>query len=165
MKIEKLRKSAKWLHRAVWCFILLVAVAYGFARLGIDAGPTVEVHDRTGGLGSAARLVTDLSTLLFLGALMHLAGVLRHIAAGEMFGPAVTGSLRRFALWLFLSAIVSIAGPTLVDLFIVHPQGGAVRIVADLRDLFFLVTGLVLFLVARVLEAAAAVDAELREIV
>lgn len=166
MKTEKLRKSAKKLHFVVWAFIILVAAAYLTGRLGLSLGPAVEVHDRRESLGSGVRLVGDLSTAMFLFAMMQLANLLRRIALGEMFGPPVTRPLRRFAFWLLLSAVVSIVGPTVVGLLYASQDSASkVLIVADLRDLFFLVTGLVLFLVARVLETAAAIDAELREIV
>lgn len=166
MKIQNLRDSAKRLHLVVWAFILVAAGAYLVGRLGLNLGSTVEVHDRRADLGMGVRLAGDLATAMFLFAMMQLAGLLRRISLGEMFGPAVTRPLRRFAFWLLLSALVSIFGPAIVGL-IGSATGHADRIqlVADLRDLFFLVTGLVLFLVARVLENAADIDAELREIV
>lgn len=150
----------------VWGFVLLVAAAYLIGRFGLAVGPMVEVRYHASHLTWPAQAVSDVATIMFLVALVQLALLLRHIGHGELFGARVTGSLRRFAFWLFLSALVSIVGPTLVELATVdHRSGGAIHITADLRDLFYLVASLVLFLVARVIEEAAGIDAELREIV
>ena len=72
---------------------------------------------------------------------------------------------RAFAFWLLLVAIVWIVAPIAGGTR--WPAGEARRIefTLQLRDLLTLGVALILFLVARLLERARAIDEEMREIV
>lgn len=145
----------------------LVLVAYVVVRTHWDVGPYFEVREHRGTVGgTTARLASDIAVGLLLFALFHLSRLLGHIRDGDLFSASVIRSLRRFAQWLFAASLLSIAGPTLAQL--VDLSGGAhgrLALMADIRDLMFLIASLVLLLVSRVLETAASIDAELREIV
>ena len=157
-------RALRWIAIAA---LLLLVSAFAVSRLGIDLGQSVEVvrrsHVSSLSLPGAA---ADLSVLLFAIALVQLIRLLGRLESGEMFAAPVTGAFRSFAFWLMLSAIVAIAGPPLTALL--APRGGDVHrleVPIDLHNVMFLITGLVLFLVARMLDEATRVDTELKEIV
>lgn len=166
MEDKKLQKSARRLRWLVWIAIATIAAVYCVARLKIDLGPFLVVKDHTVGSRTGAYWISDLSTGFFLFSLFQLTRMLSWIAAGELFTPNVTRALRNFALWLLLSVLVSILGAPLAKLLTENRSGhDVIELTADVRDIFYFITTLVLFLVARVLESAAQIDAELREIV
>lgn len=147
--------------------LLLLVAAFAVARLDIDLGQSLEVARRSHGGGAALPgLAADISVLLFGIALVQLIRLLGRLGSGELFAAPVTRAFRAFAFWLMLSAITAIAGPPLAA--VLAPRNGAlerIEVPIDLHNIMFLITGLVLFLVARMLDEAARVDTELKEIV
>lgn len=165
---KTLAESAKALR--VVAIILLIILCGGvvIAGLGLDLGSAVQVRHRSSlGTGVLADGVGAVAALLFAVALIQLIRLLGRIADGELFAAGVTSAFRSFAFWLMLSAIVAIAGPAVAATAAAIGEGGhhPIAIAIDLRDILFLLAGLVMFLVARMLDEAARLDAELREIV
>ena len=101
---------------------------------------------------------------LFAIALWRLSAMLGLLASGERFTAPVAAAFRSFALWLLLAALAQILVPLVVAVA-GGGSGGRVAMVFDLREAFAVIAALVLFLVARMLEEAARIDLELREIV
>jgi Protein of unknown function (DUF2975) len=165
MKQKTLIESARIVRWAAIAALVLLISAFIVSRLGLDLGPNVQVVRRThasGHLGAAG----DLSALFFAVALVQLIRLLGRLSSGELFAPAVTSAFRTFAFWLMVSAIAGIAAPPIASLM-AETTGQAHRIEfrIDLRDVMFLVAGLLMFLVARMLDEATRLDAELKEIV
>jgi hypothetical protein len=77
----------------------------------------------------------------------------------------VIGAFRAFALWLLIVAIVWIVAPIVVAVISGPDAEHAYALKLQLRDLLTIGITLILFLVARLLERARAIDEEMREIV
>lgn len=153
-------------HRLRIIVLALLGLSLGaflFALLDLDLGPAFRIESRApgGSLGWAA-----VSLAPFVIALWRLAGMLRRVAGGEMFTTAVMTGFRGFAFWLMLSALASMLVPVVAaSIAVARAGGGHIPILLDVRSLLFLVAAGVLFLVARMLEEAARIEAELKEIV
>lgn len=158
---------ARFLRWIAIVALLLLVAAFAVSRIGIDLGPSIEVVSRAHAGGfSLPGLAADLSVLLFAIALVQLIRLLGRLGMGELFAPAVTAAFRAFAFWLMLSAVVAIAGPPLAAIAsTIGSRVHHVEVPIDLRNVMFLITGLVMFLVARMLDEAARLDSELKEIV
>lgn len=158
-------RSARRLRLLVIIGMALIALLYVLARVGAELGPLrVETHAARPGL-LGARMV-DLSLLLFGIALWRLAQMLGAIAEGPLFGSRMTQSFRGFAFWLFVATLVDvILSPMLAFVDSAQGGGGSIRLAFELRDLLLLAGALFLFLLARIMERARAIEVELEEIV
>ncbi len=167
MAQQSLAESARLVRGITIAALILLVAAFAVSRFGFDLGPSVAVIRRSHSAGfSLAGAIGDLGVLFFAIALVQLIRLLGRLGSGDMFAPAVTRAFRSFAFWLMLSAVTALAGPPLAGL-IAALGGGTHRIEfrIDLRDVMFVIAGLVLFLVSRMLDEAARLDAELKEIV
>lgn len=158
-------RSARRLRLAVLVAIGLIVAIYLLARLGLDLGALrVESHEVVEGW--AGRALVDITLALFVVALFRLVQMLGAVADGPLFGPRVTRAFRGFAFWLFLATLVEVvAGPATAIARTVAAGGGRTIFAFELRDLLMLAGALFLFLLARMLEQARAIEAELEEIV
>ena len=148
-----------------------MALLYLAARLELGLGPA-RVEFRDDGLTpAAARIVADGTMLLLLVALARLSQMLRLVELGELFSAPVIRHFRGFAFWLLLMALYGFLAPILLTLAEgprAGPGDGAphrMAFVLDLRELLTLGITLLLFLLARLLERAREIEAEMREIV
>lgn len=166
MTDEGIAKSAARLRWAVFAAIAVMALLYLVARFAPELGPVHIEYRHKGVSPLAGRLVGDGTVLLLLVALLRLAQMLRLIALGELFSVEVVRRFRGFAFWLLLMALYGFLAPIVLGLALPAP-GGARRIVfvLDLRELLTLGITLLLFLLARLLERAREIEAEMREIV
>lgn len=166
MQQQDLIRVARRLRIIVIVAIAAIVAIYAASRLGLDLGHALRVERRSHLEGTAGAVAADIAVLLFVAALAEVVRLLGRLANGELFTPGVTHSFRRFALWLLVSSLISILGPTLAS-FLTPTDGGVRRIelVFDLREILFVVAALILFLVARVLDEAVRLEAELKEIV
>lgn len=165
MKNIAIARSARRLRFAVIAAIGLIGAVYLLGRLGPQIGPVrVESHaDVPGWLG---RAMIDVTLVLFVIALLRLAQMMGAVADGPLFGPRVTRAFRGFAFWLFLATLVDVvAAPAIAIAQAVSGGGGRTALVFELRDLLMLSGALFLFLLARMLEQARALETELEEIV
>lgn len=147
--------------------LVLILAAFAVARLGIDLGPHLTVMRRSHAVGtSAVGLISDLAVLFFAISLLQLIRLLGRLSSGTMFAPSVTGAFRTFAFWLLLAAIMAIGGPLVAGAAsAVFGESPFVEVRVNMRDVMFLVAGMLMFLVARMLDEAARIEAELEEIV
>jgi hypothetical protein len=158
-------RSARRLRIGILAVFALVLVLYVTARLGVrPIGHPLHVSSRAADVAGTP-LVADGTTLLLAVAIFWLTEALRNVGRGGFFSAAVVRDFRRFALWLLVMALFSFFAPLLVAVgrnrAAVHP----LRVVIDLRDLLLIGITLVLFLLARLLERARAIEDEMREIV
>jgi hypothetical protein len=113
--------------------------------------------------------VADATILLLSLALYHLTRMLGAIGEGDLFSARVVGAFRAFAFWLLLVTLVWILAPLAAEVF--SAFGGTpgasrnIELRFELRDVLTAGIALILFLVARLLERARAIDEEMREIV
>ena len=112
------------------------------------------------------RALIDVTLALFVVALFRLAQMLSAVADGPLFGRRVTKAFRGFAFWLFLATLVDVvADPAIALIQVMRAGGGRTTLTFELRDLLMLAGALFLFLLARMLEQARAIEAELEGIV
>jgi hypothetical protein len=149
----------------VWATIAVAALLYVAARLELVFG-NLHIVTRSAVELPGLWIARDLSAALLLLALWQLASMLALIERGDRFSPAVTRRFRRFALLLFAAAAVTLVAPPLAMLLAPPaPPHGPIQVPLSFRDLWtMLVTG-VLFLVARLLDEAQRIEADLDEIV
>jgi hypothetical protein len=163
---RSIRDSARRLRRAalgaivlVELVVLLAAWAVAFGRRG-DL-PAMTIHDQ--GLPAWPTAIGLLLTGLFVGlALFRLAQMLGRIGSGDLF-PA--GDLRGFALYLFLSVLVSILVPIVGPLFAAEPGPHRIMVGISLTEALMLLISGLLFFVARLLDAAQAIADDASQIV
>jgi len=165
MNNPTIERSARRLRMLVWAGIALILTVYALSLFGSRLGP-VRVETHVDFEGWPGRALIDLTLLLFVIALLRLAQMLRSVAEGPLFGPRVTRAFRGFAFWLFLAALLNaIARPVVAMVQLIGSRGGQTELQFELRDLLMLLGALFLFLLARMLEQARAIETELEEIV
>jgi hypothetical protein len=165
MENSAIARSARRLRAAALVAIGLIVVIYLLGRFGSDAG-FVRVETRSGTSGWLGRAMIDVTLALFVVALLRLAQMLSAVADGPLFGPRVTRAFRGFAFWLFLATLIDVvAAPAFAVAKAISAGGGRAPLEFELRDLLMLAGALFLFLLARMLEQASAIEAELEEIV
>jgi hypothetical protein len=136
-----------------------------FGHLGLRfAGAPVRLQSSSADAGLFS--VGDGTLLLLAVALYWLSEALRGVAAGELFSPTIVRRFRLFALWLLIMALFSTVMPTVLSG--IQPRAGGrhlIRVVIDLRDLLLVGITALIFLIARLLERARALEEENRGIV
>ena len=166
---KNIQTSATRLRIAVIGLLIVVVGAWFAGTIGVEFGRQVRVttHYRDSA-GIYAPMLSGAVVGLFAAALWRLAAMLKQVAAGDLFSSAVTRPFRDFALFMLLSSLAALLLPAAMMLLAPPPHVAGVREVAfrvELRGAIFVLASLVLFLVARLLEEAARIDAELDEIV
>ena len=157
--------TAKRLRVAVWIVWACIVLAYVVGRLGLDT-EFLRIRSRIDETSSGpAMLVGDASIVLLSVALFQLTRMLAAIGEGDLFSALVVGAFRAFAFWLLLVALVWIVAPIAGALLAGPDAGERIELKFDLRDALTAGVALILFLVARLLERARAIDEENREIV
>ena len=160
------RRTAARLRLAVWIFWACVIVAYVAARLGLSLNGAVEVRAHASNADSGTPMfVADATVLLISVALYQLTRMLGAVAEGDLFTARVVGAFRAFAFWLLLVALVWVVAPILVVLVKGPGEAQQLAFKVQLRDILTIGVSLILFLVARLLERARAIDEEMQEIV
>ena len=165
MNNPAIARSAHRLRLLVWLGIALIAAIYLLNRLGSPIGP-VRVETHAVMAGWEGRALIDLTLLLFVVALVRLGQMLGAVADGPLFGPRVTRAFRGFAFWLFLAMLLDVvSGPAIAIARRIVGESGTAVLSFELRDLLMLAGALFLFLLARMMEQARAIESELEEIV
>jgi hypothetical protein len=158
-------KTARALRLAVWIFWGCIVVAYAVGRLGLETD-FLRVRTHVDGTSSdTMTIVADVTMVLLSIALYHLSRMLGAIAGGDLFSAQVVGAFRAFAFWLLVVTIVWILAPIGASLLAGPDDAQHIELRFQLRDALTGGLALILFLVARLLERARAIDEEMREIV
>ena len=160
--IAKTASRLRWAVWIVWGCILLV---YAAGRFGLGVGALRVQASSAAGVGPPIMAVADVTILLITVALWQLSRMLGAIAAGDLFSARVVGAFRAFALWLLIVALVWIVAPLVMAVAGGSGAEHRYEFKLQLRDLMTIGITLILFLVARLLERARAIDEEMREIV
>ena len=161
-----IRDSARRLRLVALGAIVLVELVALLAAWAVAFGrradlPAMTIHDQ--GLPPWPTAVGLALIGLFVGlALFRLANMLGRIERGELF-PA--RDLRGFALYLFLSVLVSILLPIVGPLFAGGDGPHRVTIGISLMEALMLLISGLLFFVARLLDAARAIADDASQIV
>ena len=164
--IKKYQRSASRLYAAVLALLFVLAAVWVISAFQMSV-PWVRVssHAKESGL-SYGHAISIVTLTLFILALVRLAAMLNRVAAGDRFSRAVTRPFRDFALLLLLSSATALVAPLAAALLSQVPVAPAhtLEIRFELREAIFVIASLLLFLVARMLEDAADLEAELEGI-
>ena len=154
---ERFRRRCSWaalLARATALFLLALATS-ALIWPGLGGGP---LYPRR----VATAPIFLLPALLYIIALWSLGSVFAGVSKGEAFGSLVAGGLRRVGLALLAGALSSIFGVMLVSRAM---TGAGSYVYLDVPGMVLACIGLGLMLLARLLETARAVQAELDEMI
>jgi hypothetical protein len=151
---------------AAFCAValpLIVVAAIALPDRGAPVVATIEAGGLPPGWGAALALAY---TLLVSTALVELCRMLRRVEQGDAFSPAAIRHFRRFAAWLAVAAFAAILLPALAVLLRAAFAGsGGARLDLDGGDALFLLLSVLMFLIARLFEAAARYQQDSNEIV
>jgi hypothetical protein len=157
-------RSAHRLRIAILVVSAVLLLLYLAGRLGLPiVGPPIHSHSRAAD-AVGIPLIGDGITLCLAIAIYWLTEALRRIGPAELFSIAVIRCFRLFAFWLLLMALFGFLTPLLLARF-GPPRMHRIMLVIDIRDLLLIGITLVLFLLARLLERARAIESEMREFV
>ena len=157
--IERMASRLRWL---IWAMMAFSVSVYLLAHYGLEIGGNpLLTAGAAGMLPPEVRVIRHVSAALALLAMWQLAGMLQLIMHGDRFSRAVARKLRQFALFLFASAVLSFAAGFVPLL----GTDDRYPTFINLRELWYMMTTGGLFLVARLLDDAARIQAELAEIV
>lgn len=152
------------------CRLLRIAtlvVFFGLAlllSLGASGLPWLRAPgDAEAGTRSLLLLVRLLPGLGYLWALWAVQRALGDLAAGRLFHAAVARAIRHIGIGVLAGALLSVFAITNLSRLIVGGQGGLAYF--DLSGIVLGVVGAALVLLARVVDSARALQAELDEIV
>jgi hypothetical protein len=155
---ERFRRHCRWLRAAT------VLVLAGLALLLAIGASTIPWSPTAGAPGDQALLllVRLLPGLGYLWALWAVQRALGELAAGRLFHAAVARGIRHIGIGVLAGALASVFAITNLSRLIVGGQGGLAYF--DLSGIVLGVVGAALVLLARVVDSARALQAELDEI-
>jgi len=163
---QGISRAAARLRWGVFAAIAVMVLLYVAARFDLQLGRAHVQYEIHGASPTGGRVIGDGTVLLLLVALLRLTQMLKLIQMGELFSVEVIGRFRSFAFWLLLLALYGILAPILLALVEGKAAGTHhLALVFDFRQLLTLGITLLLFLLARLLERAREIEAEMREIV
>ena len=159
-------RTATRLRWSLWIFWACILVAYLAGRMGLSMGGEVRVEAHASAAATGTPMVVaDITILLLSVAFYQLSRMLGAIAEGDLFSARSVGAFRAFAFWLLLVALVWVVAPIATVLLAGPTDAHRLEFKVQLRDVLTIGVALILFLVARLLERARAIDEEMREIV
>ena len=158
---DRFRSQCRWLRAAtVAVFVgLLLLLAMGMVGL-----PWRMATDAAGGWGSRAMLsvVRFMPGLGYLWALWAVQRALGDLAAGRLFHPTVARAMRHIGIGVLVGALLNVFAVTNLSRWIVGGSGSYLYF--DLSGIVLGVVGAALVLLARLIDQARALQAELDEI-
>ena len=160
--IAKMANRLRWGMWIVWIAIVLIYIA---GQLGLSIGFVRAQAHASESENASLPGVAELTIVLLSIALFQLSRMLGSIAAGDLFSKRVIGAFRAFAAWLLFVSLVWIVAPIIAELLRGPGAEHLLEFKLQLRDILTVGIALILFLVARLLERARAIDEENREII
>ena len=159
---DRFRSQCRLLRAATLVVFVLFCLVLGLA-LGVL--PWRMATDRDGGMGTQAMLlvVRLLPGVGYLWALWAVQRALGELASGAMFHPAVARAMRHIGIGVLAGALFNVFAVTNLSRWISGGHGGYAYF--DLSGIVLGVVGAALVLLARVVDQARAMQAELDEIV
>ena len=162
---NSIAQSAARLRLSVLALMIILGLLYGAAGLGLDVGGMRFDYRHHVPTAEFARIASHVSMALLGLALFRLTQMLRAIADGDYFSAQVVERFRGFAFWLLAMALLGAVAPILVGLLDRRSGHAALTLRLDVREVLTAGITLILFLLAKLLERARELDAEMREIV
>ncbi len=156
---DRFRSQCRWLRAAT---LLVFAGLALLLCLGASTIPWVRGADAMAGNQPLLMLVRLLPGLGYLWALWAVQRALGDLAAGRLFHAAVARAIRHIGIGVLVGALLSVFAITNLSRLIVGGQGGLAYF--DLSGIVLGVVGAALVLLARVVDSARALQAELDEI-
>ena len=153
----RFRHQCRWLRAATLLVFAGLALLLG---LGASTLPWTRA---AGGNPALLMLVRLLPGLGYLGALRAVQRALGDLAAGRLFHAAVARAIRHIGVGVLAGALLSVFAITNLTRLIEGGKGGLAYL--DLSGIVLGVVGAALVLLARVVDSARALQAELDEIV
>ena len=153
----RFRHQCRWLRAATLLVFAGLALLLG---LGASTLPWTRA---AGGNPALLMLVRLLPGLGYLWALWAVQRALGDLAAGRLFHAAVARAIRHIGVGVLAGALLSVFAITNLTRLIEGGQGGLAYF--DLSGIVLGVVGAALVLLARVVDSARALQAELDEIV
>lgn len=164
-----LSRNARTLRYVAYAGLALVVAAtlYGVSGvlLGQGAGTGIAVAPSSGVQDAIVLIATGVPFAL---ALWELSRMLDRAEQGEIFSQSTIAHLRRFAMFVLVTAIISICLAPILAIggALVTGQGlEQVTVSFDAGDIFILLVSALLFFVARLFEEAQRIADENRQIV
>ena len=149
-----------------WLVAVVIASTVLLQILGFAAGSQhVRVHGLVSGpVGTGVGLAHSLFMVLALAQLFLL---LRHLERGEIFSAGVTRRLRRFSVFTLLAVFTGGVLLPLLSLVLPVCEGGPCvrRIPLDMRGAWSLVSSIIFYLVAFIIDEARQIDEDNRQII
>lgn len=157
---ERFRHQCRWLRAATLLVFAGLALLLG---LGASTLPWTREAGAGGGSTALLMLVRLSPGLGYLWALWAVQRALGDLAAGRLFHAAVARAIRHIGVGVLVGALLSVFAITNLTRLIQGGQGGVAYF--DLSGIVLGVVGTALVLLARVVDSARALQAELDEIV
>lgn len=171
--INQIRCYSKWLSRAIPALMVLLPLGLIWHwidtpadKIALLAGVRIgnlEPWQRVAALG-----ISLVPTGLIVVGLGRLRTSFRHLAHGSFFTPPAIGGLRGFAAAMFMSGLAALVAPSLLSLVLTATNGpGQRQLVVNLNtgQLLLLMMSTLVWIVAAVMERAAAIEEENRQFV
>ena len=156
---EGFRLQCRWLRAAA---LLVFAGLFLLLGLGLAGLPWRQSPVEDAGSRALLSVVRFLPGLGYLWALWAVQRALGDLAAGRLFHAAVARAIRHIGVGVLAGALLSVFAITNLSRLIVGGQGGLAYF--DLSGIVLGVVGAALVLLARVVDSARALQAELDEI-
>jgi hypothetical protein len=155
---DRFRRHCRWLRAATLLVLAGLALLLGVGASTIPWSPTAGAPEDQ----ALLLLVRLLPGLGYLWALWAVQRALGELAAGRLFHAAVARGIRHIGIGVLAGALASVFAITNLSRLIVGGQGGLAYF--DLSGIVLGVVGAALVLLARVVDSARALQAELDEI-
>ena len=157
---EGFRLQCSWLRAAA---LLVFAGLFLLLGLGLAGLPWRQSTVEDAGSSALLSVVRFLPGLGYLWALWAVQRALADLAAGRLFHPTVARAMRQIGIGVLSGALLSVFALTNLSRWILGGHGGYLYF--DLSGIVLGVVGAALVLLARLVDQARALQAELDEIV
>ena len=166
MKNSQIAVGVLRLRRRIITGAALMAGLYVLARAGMHvSGVALRTEPLAAGMQRMAA-IEDVVMVLFGVSVFWLAGSLRSIATEGLYSARAIQRFRFFSLSLLLTASFRLVAPAIALAVMPRSHGASgVIVILDVPDFVLVGIACVLFLVARILEKARALEIEVREFV
>ena len=156
---EGFRRQCRWLRMAT---LLVFVGLFLLLGLGLAGLPWQQARAEDAGSRALLSAVRFLPGLGYLWALWAVQRALGDLAAGRLFHPTVARAMRHIGLGVLAGALLSVFAITNLSRWIVGGHGGYAYF--DQSGIVLGVVGAALVLLARLVDQARALQAELDEI-
>ncbi len=159
---HRFRAQCRLLRIATLIVFFGLALMLSVGLIGLPSWHADGMWARTGMRQTLSMLVSGLPALGYLWALWAVQRALADLAGGRMFHPTVARAMRQIGIGVLVGALLNVFLVTNLSRMIVGGQGGYLYF--DLSGIVLGVVGAALILLARLVDQARELQAELDEI-